>query len=354
MKREVMGKRTIKKPSRKQSKTVRVLFTCVGRRVELLAAFRRSAKALKTPIEIHGADASQLSPAMHHVDRTHLVPRISSRDYIGNLLEIVQRRRIDLLIPLLDPELPKLTSAVDRFAELGCRALVSSPTVIKICRDKLATFKALKNAGIDTPQTWTWDEALQHKRHRFPYFLKPRTGSAAMGNYVVNNLAELKTFGLRVRDPIVQEFVDGVEHTLDVYTGFDGSPRCVVPRRRMEVRTGEVSKALIVKNPAIMEIGRHVVEVLMECRGVVTVQCMVTQRNRICVIEINPRFGGGVPLAIHAGADFPKWIISQLIGRKPRINPTGFRDDVAMLRFDDSVFVENATELIESTAPTRR
>ena len=175
-----------------------------------------------------------------------------------------------------------------------------------------------------------------------------------MGNYAVSNLAELKTFGLRVRHPIVQEFVEGVEHTLDVYTGFDGSPRCVVPRRRMEVRTGEVSKALIVKNPAIMEIGRDVAEVLKECRGVVTVQCMVTRRDRICVIEINPRFGGGVPLAIHAGADFPKWMIAQLIGRKPHINPTGFRDDVAMLRFDDSVFVENASKLIESRALSRR
>jgi carbamoyl-phosphate synthase large subunit len=354
MKRETMGQRTIRKPSRRQRNTVRVLFTCVGRRVELLAAFRLAAEALKTPIEIHGADANQLSPAMHHVDRAHLVPRISSRDYIGSLLEIVGRRRIDLLIPLLDPELPKLASAVDRFAEHGCCALVSSPSVIKICRDKLATFKTLKFAGIDTPQTWTWDEAMQHKRHRFPYFLKPRRGSAAMGNHVVNDHAELKTFGLRVRDPIVQEFVEGVEHTLDVYTGFDGTPRCVVPRRRMEVRTGEVSKALIVKDPAIMEIGRQVAEVLVECRGVVTVQCMVTRRGRICVIEINPRFGGGVPLAIHAGADFPKWIISQFLGRMPRINPAGFRNDVAMLRFDDSVFVENASKLIENMASTRR
>lgn len=175
-----------------------------------------------------------------------------------------------------------------------------------------------------------------------------------MGNYVINNRDELAAFGRRVRDPIVQEFVEGVEHTLDVYTGFDGKPRCVVPRRRLEVRTGEVSKALIVKNPAIMAIGCAVAEVLRECRGVITVQCIVTRRGRIRVIEINPRFGGGVPLSIQAGADFPRWILSELIGKQPRIGATAFRDDLAMLRFDESVFVRNASKFLIAPAGSKR
>jgi carbamoyl-phosphate synthase large subunit len=216
---------------------------------------------------------------------------------------------------------------------------------VRICRDKIATFEALRRAGIDTPATWTWEEVLKRKRHRFPYFLKPRSGSAAAGNYLIGTVDELRTLGRRVVDPIVQEFVEGEEYTLDVYTGFDGRPRCVVPRKRLEVRNGEVSKAIIVKDPAIMAVGRSVAQMLADCRGVITVQCIVTPDNRIRVIEINPRFGGGVPLAIHAGADFPKWILSELAGRKPRINPTGFRDDVAMLRFDDSVFLRNASRL---------
>ena len=96
-------------------------------------------------------------------------------------------------------------------------------------------------------------------------------------------------------------------------------------------------------DPAIMAAGRQVAEVLANCRGVVTVQCIVTPRGRIRVIEINPRLGGGVPLAIHAGADFPKWILQELAGKPPRINPLAFRDDVAMLRYDESVFVPRAS-----------
>ncbi len=165
-----------------------------------------------------------------------------------------------------------------------------------------------------------------------------------MGNYIIHTKEELYTLGRRVNDPIVQEFVEGTEHTMDVYTGFDGEPRCVVPRKRMEVRTGEVSKALIVKDRDIMETGAKVARSLGECRGVVTVQCMVSESGRICTIEINPRFGGGAPLAIEAGADFPKWILMEQLGQKPRITMGGFRDDVAMLRYDESVFLSGATK----------
>lgn len=338
-----------KKPARKdgavRSGPVRVLFTCIGRRVELLNAFRRAARRLSIRLETHGADASRLSPAIHLVDRAHVVPSIASGKYVPELLNIVRRNRIDLLIPLIDTELPVLAGAVSDFAAGGCTALISSSEVVRTCRDKILTYRMLRGAGIDTPQTWEWSEAVKRKRNRYPLFLKPRAGSAAMGNYVVKNAEELKTFGRRVKDAIVQEFVRGTEHTLDVYTGFDGVPRCVVPRRRLEVRTGEASKAQVVKDEAIMAVGRQVAEALEECRGVVTVQCMVTSRGRIRVIEINPRFGGGVPLAIHAGADFPRWILMELTGRRPRIRAVGFRDDVAMLRYDQSVFVNKASSL---------
>ncbi len=331
---------------------LRVLFSCVGRRVELIRAFRRAGAALGIGLEVHGADTSRMTPAGQHVDQCHAIAPISSR-HASNLLAIVKRAKIDLLVPLIDSELQLIADAAETFRGVGCTPLISSPEVVRVCRDKLATFEMLTKAKIDTPKTWSLQETLARKRHRFPYFLKPRAGSAAMGNYKVDTLDELKVFERRVPDAIVQEFITGVEHTLDVYTGLSGKPQCAVPRRRIEVRSGEVSKALIVKNAKIMDIGMRVAAALGDCRGVITVQCIVTPRGRIRVIEINPRFGGGVPLAIHAGADFPKWILSERLGRKPRIKAAGFRDDVAMLRFDDSVFLPRASRLMDRK-PSRR
>jgi carbamoyl-phosphate synthase large subunit len=330
-------------------KKVNVLFSCVGRRVELIQAFRRAAHSLRIDLVVHGADASAMSPALYHCDRRHLVPSISSGEFVDALCDIVRRHQIRLLVPTIDTELPLLAEARGRLAGLGCCALVCSSRVVEVCRDKLKTFWTLRDADIDTPDTWPLDTVADQPDLHFPLYLKPRAGSAAQGQFVVRDGEELRVFGKRVPEPIVQEFVEGVEHTTDVYTGLDGVPRCAVPRRRLEVRTGEVSKGLVVKDRAVMAVAMRVAEVLGECRGVVTVQCMVTADRRVRVIEINPRFGGGVPLSIHAGADFPKWIIGELIGRKPRIRPDGFRHDVAMLRYDQSVFLSNA-----SSKPRRR
>lgn len=319
------------------STSLRILFTCVGRRVELLQAFRRAAERLKIELTIHGSDITLLAPAMHHVDKRHILPRLSDRSYIPKLLNVAKRHMIDIVIPTIDSELDLLAKSQDQFAPFGCRVVISSQAVIDICSDKVLTFNALKKAKIDTPATWTFDEIMQRKRHKFPYHMKPRAGSAGKGNFRIDDVDELRVLGRRVENPIVQEFVDGVEHTMDVYTGFDGVPRCAVPRKRLEVRTGEVSKAIVVKDRRVMDVGLAVARALGGCRGVVTVQCMVTKRGRMCVIEMNPRFGGGAPLAIEAGADFPRWLMAEHLGRRIKIGES-FKDGLTMLRYDQSVF----------------
>ncbi len=341
-------------PSASKEGRLPILFTCVGRRIELLRAFRRAGDRLGLNLEIHGADATLMSPGMHHVDQAHIVPLINTGKYIDALLRVVRKHKIKLLIPTVDSELLDLSRSVDRFAKAGCLALVSRESVVHTCGDKLATFRVLSEAGIDTPHTWTWAEAMKKPRHKFPYYMKPLAGSAAMGNYVIRNKLELQTFGKLVKRPIVQEFADGIEHTMDVYTGLDGVPRCVTPRRRLEIRAGEVSKAILVMDKAMMDVGTRVTEVLEGCRGVVTVQAIINKRGRIRVIEINARFGGGVPLAIHAGADYPRWILQELLGQRPRINPSSFRNDVAMLRFDDSVFVSDVSNVDKKRPAAKR
>ncbi len=330
-------------PASGRRRGLRVLLSCIGRRVELAQAFRSAGKRLGVRLELHGTDASRLAPAMHHVDRAHLVVPIARRRYVPDLLALVERCRIDLLVPTIDTELPKLARARDRFAERGCTALVCSPEVIAIGRDKLKTFSALSSAGIDTPATRPAAEVLARRRHRFPYQIKPRYGSAGLGNYRVDDVESLRFWSRRVPEPVVQEFVAGEEFTLDVYAGLDGRVRCVVPRQRLEVRSGEVQKARVVKDRRLLDLGRRVVESLGDCVGVITVQCIRAARGRLRVIEVNPRFGGGAPLAIHAGADFPRWLMAERLGRTTRVRLDGYRDGVHMLRYDQSVFLERGT-----------
>jgi carbamoyl-phosphate synthase large subunit len=317
---------------------VRILFTCAGRRIELMTAFLRAARALRLEARLHSADIENAVAAACLADQAHQVPPARSSDYIPTLLEITRRHRIDLVVPLLDVELPKLARAREDFARQGCHVLISSPRVVSICRDKLATFAFLTGHGIDTPRTWTADEIMRRTRHRYPYFLKPRKGSASKKNFTLRNRADLAALVPYVPDAIVQEFARGEEYTLDVYTGTDGVPRCVVPRLRVEVRGGEVTKARTVHHDEIIRTGVRVAEALGDCVGLITIQLILGSDGRIRVIEINPRFGGGVPLAIQAGADFPRWLLMEWLGRRPRIRLAHFKPDVLMLRYHQAYF----------------
>jgi carbamoyl-phosphate synthase large subunit len=317
-----------------------VLFTCIGRRVSLLESFRKAAKSLKMDAKFFGTDTTVLSPALQLCDMSFLVRTTTDPRYIKQLFDIVKTNKITLIVPTVDLDLGILARNKSEFAKLGCTVLVSEPRVIDICQDKRKTRKFLYENGFDSPQTFGHRELLAKKKLNFPYFLKPWDGYASRGNAVVKNREELAFYAKRIPHCIVQEFVKGTEYTCDVFVDFDMKVRCVVPRMRIETRAGEVSKGQIVKNKKLMAAAAKVVETLGAGPGVITIQCFIMAGGGIKFIEINPRFGGGAPLAIEAGADFPKWILQQLTGQQPKIVSDGFEDKLIMLRYDGEVWLE--------------
>lgn len=327
----------------RKSKTgnhLNVLFTCIGRRVSLLDSFRRAAKQLKINASFFGTDTTELSPALQLCDRRFSVKPTTYPVYIKQLLSIVKANRVKLLIPTVDLDLKRLAQSKAKFAALGCRVLVSDPEVIDICQDKRKTYRFLVKNDFDTALTMGVRSAQSKKNLKWPCFLKPWDGYAGRGNAVVNNRRELLFYSKRIPNPICQELVEGAEYTCDVYVDFDTKVRCVVPRKRIEVRAGEVSKGQVVKNTRIMTEATKLVEKLRAGPGVITLQLFLTNDGKIKFIEINPRFGGGAPLSIKAGADFPKWILQELTGKNPNIHPDAFKDNLVMLRYDSEVWLE--------------
>lgn len=326
-----------------------VLFTCIGRRVSLLESFRRAARRLRLSASFFGTDTTELSSALQLCDKRFIVKPTTHPRYIAELLSIVKANKVTLLVPTVDLDLKALAENKAKFAALGCRVLVSEPEVIEICQDKRKTYKFLLQNNFSAPATLNIETVLRNRKSsiinhksetKFPLFLKPWDGSASRGNAVVNNRDELLFYAKRIPNAICQEFVKGIEHTCDVYIDFDMKVRCVVPRRRIETRAGEVSKSQVVKDRRIMAEAGKLVEKLGAGPGVITLQLFVTDDGKIKFIEINPRFGGGAPLSIKAGADFPRWILQELSGRKPAIRPDAFNDGLTMLRYDSEVWLQ--------------
>lgn len=319
-----------------------VLLTSGGRRVALVREFQAALRALGVPGRVLVADLRRNAAAFHAADAGVLVPRVTSPEYVPHLLALCEREGVRMVVPLIDTELHLLAPHREAFAAKGVTLVVSSPATTELSLDKRSTRDFFLAHGFDTPAVLDAAAILADPNARYPYFLKPSDGSCSVGATRIDD-AELLAFHARhTANAMVQEFVKGEEYTLDVLADLTGKVRCVVPRLRIETRAGEVSKGMTVKDPLLMDAGRRVVEALPGALGCMTVQLFLTAERAVKFIEINPRFGGGFPLAAAAGAKYPEWLIAWALGREPAVAMDAWTDGLVMLRYDDAVFVQKS------------
>jgi carbamoyl-phosphate synthase large subunit len=323
--------------SKRKPREVNILFTSAGRRVELLRAFRRAYRSLGLKGKILATDIQPLAPTFHVADLSFVVPRLTDPEYIPALLEIVRRERVALVFPLIDPDIPILAGRKQDFEKYGAKVMTPSADGAETARDKWKTYQMYRALGIPAARSWL-PEDLRASRPEFPLFIKPRSGSAGMGAYRVENQRQLEFFLDYVEDPIVQEFLPGPEITSDVVCSAAGEVWAVVSRRRIETRAGEVAKGVTVWDERI---ARRCIEAArgIQAAGPITVQCMLREGEPFFT-EINARFGGGCPLGIAAGANSPKWYLAEAAGLTVKIPAVGsYKKDYYMTRYDDSFFV---------------
>lgn len=318
-----------------------VLILSAGRRVELVKCFRDAAIKLNIKSSIIAADCSPTAPALFFSDESIILPRIDSPDYIDALIKNCNRYKISLIVPTIDTDLQIL--ADNRYLiESRTQAVLhlSSQHVISICRDKIKTQEFLENNGFKIPKSYDV-ESLNKQSLLFPLFIKPKSGSSSIHAYKVNSIEELNIYLEIVPSPILQDFMAGEEYTVDAFVDFEGNPITIVPRLRMAVRSGEISKGKIVKDPEIIEQIKTLISVLKPI-GHITVQLMKTVRG-VEFIEINPRFGGGAPMSIMCGADSCECLYRLLMGEK-LVYHEMYKSDVMFFRFDQSIMVNRNLE----------
>jgi carbamoyl-phosphate synthase large subunit len=318
--------------------SLNVLITAGSRRVPLLEAFRRALRDLRLAGTVHVTDVNMLSPTVHVADRAHLVPLSSDPCYVDHVAAICEREGIGLLVPTIDDELPLFSQAVDRFAEIGVSVAVSDAFVTSLCNDKYATSAYLRERGISAAESWLPDTLPAEPA--FPLFVKPRFGRGSVGAFAAENRRQLEFFVEYVQEPVVQEFLRGAEYTIDVFCDFEGRPLSVVPRERAVIRAGVIDRGRTSRDPALVELALQCAEAL-PFRGACNIQCRMSG-GRPAVFEINPRFSGGIPLTIAAGADFPRMLVELALGRPvaPRIG--AFTADLWMTNYESSLFVDAA------------
>lgn len=321
----------------------KIMFTSVGRRVELVQAFRHAADELGVGLTIIGADISLSAPALFFCDETKIVCRISDENYIPQLLMICESEQIDCLIPTIDTDLLLLAENKKKFEAIGTKVLISAVDKVRLCRDKNYTSEYFQSVGLKSPKPVNsvekFEEMLLGGEIQFPAFIKPKDGSSSINAFRVDNLEDLKTHAAKIDGYIIQPFVSGKEFTVDIFCDYDGNPVYITPRERLAVRSGEVLKTRIAQDDTIIKEMRALIKDYKPC-GQITVQLIQDQvSGENYYIEINPRFGGGAPLSMKAGADSAKAVLRMLRGEKLSYMEKAARNGAIYSRFDQSICV---------------
>lgn len=324
-----------------KEREINILISSAGRRGALVKCFKDTIKGMeRCNGKVISVDASPLAATLYLSDKHYIVPRISDPNYINVLLNICKEENIKLIIPTIDTELFILSQNRGKFEKNGIRIAISDTKVIEICGDKLKTFQFFKENNIPTVETFLLGQFDKMEKLNYPLFIKPCSGSASINTYKINNRKELDFFINYIDNPVIQEYAEGKEFTMDVLADLEGQVINVVPRERIEVRAGEINKGRTVRDEKIIEYAKNITEKLGAI-GPITIQCFV-KGNAVKFTEINPRIGGGYPLSFAAGANYPELLIRMVLGEKviPRLGE--FEENLIMLRWEDAVFIKES------------
>ena len=315
-----------------------VLLLSAGRRVELAQDLIKEIRKRDRKTKLFATDLNtDQSAACQIVDNAFTVPPATNSGYVECIIDLCKANDIGLVIPTIDTELVPLAENFGKFNDSSINLVISNSVLVHSCRDKRLTSILFENLGIKSPAIFSKD-ALQ-----FPCFVKPYDGSSSIGIQRIDNVEQISKSLLVNEKMMFMELVssDFSEYTLDAYFDQNEALRCLVPRKRIEVRAGEVSKG-VTRKDKVYQYLLPKIKKLKGARGCITIQLFIREdSDDILGLEINPRFGGGYPLSYVAGANFIGWLLDEyLLGKKISFFDA-WEANLMMLRYDAKILVHN-------------
>ena len=293
---------------------MRVLLSSVGRRGYLVRYFK---EALGAGGEVWGGDTSRYSAAFQYCDKSVVLPEVISPGYADKLIDFCQDNKINLLVPLIDPELAVLAVRRQHFFDAGLTVAVSPPETIKLSHDKFLMYKFGRETGIDMPETvLTLAEAealFKSGRFTWPVVVKPRDGSTSSYITYCKDEEQLTAAFDNCPNPMIQEYLEGEEFGYDLFCDADYKPISVFCKRKLAMRAGETDKAVSTDDKKLIAFGLKIAENL-KIFGPADVD-VKTGKDGPKLLDINPRFGGGYPCSHLCGANFPAKLLSLCKGK---------------------------------------
>lgn len=283
-----------------------------GCRFEIGQGLCRILKKTGTADFVIGSDFSTDHAGTLVFDHFEQTSHPDDTEYFNSLRRIIQKHRVELIVPMSEAEIFLFTEQGYRASFEGVPVLTANEQSILIGRDKLATVNFFAEHGISHP----WTSIVGHNDPQdIPCVIKPRYGNESKDMLVVNDPELIQVYRRSRPDHIWQELLvpEDEEYTCGLFRSSAGDVRSISIRRRLQ--GGYTSAGEVVDNDEIRAYLHRIAESL-NLIGSVNVQLKLTTAGPVA-FEINPRFSSTVVFRHLLGFEDFIWAIKDLKGLKP-------------------------------------
>lgn len=316
-------------------KTINILMLGGARRVSMAEQLIRSGQRMGADVKIISYELMREVP-IAIIAEVIIGLKWSDPKVVDDICRICKEKEINIVLPFVDGAIEIAARCKELLPDVFIPVI--EPGLAEKMFDKVEAAKLFRDGNFEIPLTYNAINA------ELPAIAKPRHGSASRGIKIFNNMDELMHLE-NLQEYLVQEFIENNrEYTIDCYISQEGEILTTVPRIRLEVMGGEVTRSMTVREEELIRRSREVVE-YFGFRGPVTLQFLEDMdRQRFLLMEINPRLGGGVLCSIFAGAPITDYIIREAMGMK--VNPADdWISGTLMARYQkEAIFFQNSEE----------
>lgn len=256
--------------------------------------------------QIIGSDTHVEHAGSYFADRVLIVDRVESENFLPSLSANLREHRPQYYFPLNESELRLLASLSrkdleDLFKET--QIIWSGKRVLETFLDKESTMNFLDTIHLKRPKSYLPND---FGSCRYPLIVKPRNSSGSKSLFLCNNLEEVKSSLVFVKNPIIQEFIpdqDG-EYTVGVFAEKGNEIRTIAFRRRLSPGGG-TSWCETYYDSKLVGIC-EVIAKAVDLDGSINVQ-LRKHEGEYYIFEINPRFSSTVHIRSKLGFNDVLW-----------------------------------------------
>jgi len=284
---------------------------------------------------VHAAWAPRDSVALtsRFISEVHGVrfPSAPLEEWKPQFIELLERERYDLVIPTNDQCILPLQRLRGEFVDRSPIYLISDEA-FEISRDKIRSCEIAAVLDIPLPRFEVakskadWQRIAQE--FSFPVVVKPRSSFVEKDLHSKNHVWKARDssdFLARLDGAIAEDGVLVQEHFSGIGAGVEilaaqGKILFAFQHERVHEPLhggGSTYRRSVELHPELFEATCRYVEAL-EYTGVAMFEYRINpQTGKWIFVEINSRFWGSLPLAVAAGADFPRFLYEMLVeGRR--------------------------------------